>query len=198
MENNKDYRNRKYTDAGVVSGTHKKALASVLALMLALLLTLTSCGSSAEAESLGIGSTSATEASADNAVSKSEMFTERDLSGEYDESEAETLSVLLEDPVTKLSAELLYGVFEKKDIITRAVRFRNGAQSDVILNKALSMSLDIPYGRWDLIHFHGKHTLERQIERERLTHLVKTVQPSVSTLPTVHISMPSGLSPTIR
>ena len=98
-----------------------------------------------------------------------------------DESEAETLSVFLEDPVTKLSAELLFGVFEKKDIITRAVRFRNGAKSNIILNKALSMSLDIPYGRWDLIHFHGKHTLERQIERERLTHLVKTVQSTRNT-----------------
>ena len=98
-----------------------------------------------------------------------------------DESEAETLSVFLEDPVTKLSAELLFGVFEKKDIITRAVRFRNGAKSNIILNKALSMSLDIPYGRWDLIHFHGKHTLERQAERERLTHLVKTVQSTRNT-----------------
>ena len=98
-----------------------------------------------------------------------------------DESEAETLSVFLEDPVTKLSAELLFGVFEKKDIITRAVRFRNGAKSNIILNKALSMSLDIPYGRWDLIHFHGKHTLERQVERERLTHLVKTVQSTRNT-----------------
>ena len=93
MENYKDYRNRKYTDAGVASGTHKKALASVLALVLALLLTLTSCGSSVEAVSRDIGSASATEAVADNAVSKSEMFTERDLSGEYDESEAETITL---------------------------------------------------------------------------------------------------------
>ena len=93
MENYKDYRNRKYTDAGVASGTHKKALASVLALVLALLLTLTSCGSSVEAVSRDIGSASATEAVADNAVSKSEMFTERDLSGEYDESKAETITL---------------------------------------------------------------------------------------------------------
>ena len=93
MENSKDYKNRKYTDAGVVSGTHKKALVSVMALILALLLTLTSCGSSAGAESLGMDPTSTTEASADNAVSKSEMFTERDLSGEYDESEAETITL---------------------------------------------------------------------------------------------------------
>lgn len=93
MENYKDYRNKKYTDAGVATGAHKKALVSVLALVLALLLTLTSCGSSAEAESLGIGSVSTTEAAADNAVSKSEMFTERDLSGDYDESEAETITL---------------------------------------------------------------------------------------------------------
>ena len=93
MENYKDYRNRKFKDAGVSSGIHGKALISILALVLALLLTFTSCGSSTEAESLGIGSASAVEAAEDNAAGKSEMFTERDLSGEYDENEAGTITL---------------------------------------------------------------------------------------------------------
>ena len=92
------------------------------------------------------------------------------------EEEAETLVVCIQDPVTKLKAELLYGVFAEKDIITRAVRFKNEAQKAVVLDRALSMSLDIPFGKWDLIHFHGRHALERQTERERLTHLVKKVE----------------------
>ncbi len=99
------------------------------------------------------------------------------LPSSYDYSgKAETLKVILRDRVSKLTLELLYGVFEEEDVITRAVRIINGADSDIELGRAFSMSLDIPYGKWDLIHFHGKHALERQPERERLTHLVKTIE----------------------
>ena len=93
MNNDNGYKNKIYKDAGVEHGAILKAMTTALALILALMLTLTSCGSSAEAESLGTGTATATEAAADNAVSKSEMFTERDLSGEYDESEAETITL---------------------------------------------------------------------------------------------------------
>ena len=93
MNNDQGYKNKVYKDAGVEHGTITKAVTTALALILALMLTLTSCGSNAQAETLSAGSASATEAAADNAVSKSEMFTERDLSGEYDESEAETITL---------------------------------------------------------------------------------------------------------
>ena len=93
MNNDQGYKNKIYKDAGVERGAITKAMTTALALILALMLTLTSCGGSAEAESMGAGTASATEAAADNAVSKSEMFTERDLSGEYDESEAETITL---------------------------------------------------------------------------------------------------------
>ena len=97
MENNKDYRNKTYKDAGVHAGAAGKAatsmLALLLALVLALMLSLTSCGSAAEGST---GTTAATDTvmeTTDNAVSKSEMFTERDLSGDYDENEAETITL---------------------------------------------------------------------------------------------------------
>ena len=89
---NKEYRNRTYEDAGAQKGFTTKALLSILALILAFALTLSSCGASSAAGSQTI-TTTGTEQSADNAVSKSEMFTERDLSGEYDESEAETITL---------------------------------------------------------------------------------------------------------
>ena len=50
MNTNQEYRNRTYNDAGVDRGIVKKAMVSILALMLALMLTLTSCGSVAEAD----------------------------------------------------------------------------------------------------------------------------------------------------
>ena len=89
---NKDYKNKTYSDAGVQKGFMTKALISILALILAFALTLTSCGTASGASSSAVTTTSS-EQSADNAVSKSEMFTERDLSDEYDESEAETITL---------------------------------------------------------------------------------------------------------
>lgn len=74
-------------DAGVEKGFVTKALVSILALMLALALTLTSCGSAAENGNI---TTTSTEY---NAASKSEMFTDRDLSADYDESSAATISL---------------------------------------------------------------------------------------------------------
>ena len=89
---NKDYKNRTYSDAGVQKGFMTKALISILALILAFALTLTSCGTASGASSSAVTTTSS-EQSEDNAVSKSEMFTDRDLSDEYDESEAETITL---------------------------------------------------------------------------------------------------------
>ena len=89
---NKDHKNKTYSDAGVQKGFMTKALISILALILAFALTLTSCGTASGASSSAVTTTSS-EQSADNAVSKSEMFTERDLSDEYDESEAETITL---------------------------------------------------------------------------------------------------------
>lgn len=93
---NKDhgYRNRIDKDAGKErSGGAAKAMAPVLAMALALMLTFTSCGAGTVAEAASGNETVNSTESADNAVSKSEMFTERDLSGEYDESEAKTITL---------------------------------------------------------------------------------------------------------
>ena len=92
-----------------------------------------------------------------------------------EKKKVQTLILTMEDPVTKLRLELLYGVFEETEMITRAARMINGGGGTMKLLKASSMCLDIPYGNWDLIHFHGKHALEKQTERNPLSHSVQTV-----------------------
>lgn len=95
----------------------------------------------------------------------------------YDEGgQAETLVVYLKDAVTGLRLELYYGVFEKEDIITRAARLVNGTGQQVRLEKAASACLDIPFGDWDMIHFHGRHAMERRMERIHLPRTVTTVK----------------------
>ncbi len=81
------------------------------------------------------------------------------------DGEAETLSVTLKDPALGLEAELLYAVYESRDVITRALRLRNGGEEALSLEKAASCCLDLPFGDWDLLHFHGRHAMERQPER---------------------------------
>ncbi len=80
-------------------------------------------------------------------------------------AEAETLSVTLADTALGLEVELLYGVYESEDIITRAARIRNCGSKPLRLEQAASCCLDLPFGDWDLLHFHGRHAMERQPER---------------------------------
>ena len=90
--------------------------------------------------------------------------------------EAETLVVTLRDPVTGLGLRLYYGVFEALDVITRAAEIFNAGDSTFVLEKAASVCLDLPFGNWDLINFHGRHCMERQPERSPLNHGVRVVR----------------------
>lgn len=83
---------------------------------------------------------------------------------------SETLTILLADAATGIRVELNYGVFPQRNMITRAVRIHNLGTGTVRLNKAASMCLDLPFGAWDLLHFHGRHCFERQPERVSLTN----------------------------
>ncbi len=90
-------------------------------------------------------------------------------------NEAETLSVTMRDDVTGLMIRLYYGVFEKLDVITRYTEFINDGNASISLEKAASLCLDLPLGNWDLIHFHGRHAMERQPERQPVGHILTTV-----------------------
>ena len=89
--------------------------------------------------------------------------------------EAETLIITVQDPVTLLTVRLYYGVFAGKNIITRAAEIINEGRQTAVLEKAASACLDVPFGSWDLIHFHGRHCMERQMERRPLLQTIQTV-----------------------
>ena len=91
------------------------------------------------------------------------------------DGEAETLSVILRDEAAGVRVELLYGVFEERDVITRAVRVTNTGKNPVRIEKAASVCLDVPFGEWDLIRFHGRHAMEQQAERAALSHGIQTI-----------------------
>ena len=88
----------------------------------------------------------------------------------------ETLRLKLKDKVNGLAVTLLYGVFAQADVITRAALLENEGSGSIRLDKAASACLDLPFGPWELIHFHGRHCMERQPERVPLSHNIQTLR----------------------
>ena len=82
----------------------------------------------------------------------------------------ETLRLKLRDAVHGLAVTLLYGVFAQADVITRAALLENEGSGSIRLDKAASACLDLPFGSWELIHFHGRPCMERQPARVPLRH----------------------------
>lgn len=82
-----------------------------------------------------------------------------------EETKAQTLKVILEDKTANVEVTLLYGVLEDLDVITRSVIVRNIGQDEIKITKIYSASLDLINGTYDLLHFHGRHAMERNLER---------------------------------
>ena len=86
------------------------------------------------------------------------------------EEEAQTLEILMEDPVTGVKVVLLYGVLSAQDIITRSVCVKNESSGKIYLNKIESASLDFLYGDYELLTFYGRHAMERNVQRVPVVH----------------------------
>lgn len=97
------------------------------------------------------------------------------------EEEAETLEIVMEDTATNIEVILMYGVLPKKDIITRSTVIINNGTTSITINKAHSLCLDLPEGNWQSIHFHGRHAMERQMERCELIHGIEEFSSSRGT-----------------
>lgn len=92
------------------------------------------------------------------------------------DEEAETLEITLYDRVSGLRVHLLYSVFAGLDVITRAVRIENRGEKQVTVQRAMSMEMDYSNKHMDLIHFYGRHCMERMKERLPLHHGVQSVE----------------------
>ena len=84
--------------------------------------------------------------------------------------DAETLVITLKDKLYDIYFHLYYGVFERYDLITRSVRIENKSENTIKLERALSATLDLPNGRYDLVSFYGRHCEERMFERTHIKH----------------------------
>lgn len=85
-----------------------------------------------------------------------------------DPAEAETLAITLVDESSGLHVVLSYTVFREHDVLVRSVRILNGGRTPVTLRRALSVSLDFPHHRFELIRLPGAWGRERWVERHPL------------------------------
>lgn len=92
------------------------------------------------------------------------------------EDKVDSLEIVLTDPISKVSVELLYAVFEEDDVITRAVKVRNQGKESIYIHKIMSLCLDFLSGaQMDLLSLPGRYGQERQVERQPMTHHVHTI-----------------------
>lgn len=108
-------------------------------------------------------------------VKRGEKYSIPNLPAVYtnDSDYAETLEITLKDRDSNVRVILNYGVFPDLDIITRNAVIINDCNDPIILENAASFCLDIPFGKWEWIHFHGRHAMERITERAKLIHGVQ-------------------------
>ena len=91
------------------------------------------------------------------------------------DSEAETLTLVLEDKVTGIELKLLYTLFAGSGIIARSARFLNCGKKPVHLLKAMSLCMDLPDHDYDWIQFSGAWARERYPKRRRLETGIQSV-----------------------
>lgn len=87
---------------------------------------------------------------------------------DFQMGQVQTLCITLGDELLNVEVDLYYGVLENADTITRSVVVKNLGKEEVYLTKVSSTSLDFLYGNYDLLHFHGRHGMERNLERSPL------------------------------
>ena len=94
---------------------------------------------------------------------------------ETEQAEADTLIITLEDTRHLFYVHLHYGVFEKLDIITRAVSIENHSGTPLLLEKVQSSCIDFLHGDFDLHTFYGRHVKERTHQRTPVVHGIQSV-----------------------
>lgn len=85
-----------------------------------------------------------------------------------DGSEAETLTVVLKDPVSGISLCLNYTIFCRGGIIARSVRLSNEGTKEVHLAKVMSLCMDLPDSDYEMMQLSGAWARERYVKKRRL------------------------------
>ncbi|MDR0885306.1 MAG: alpha-galactosidase [Clostridiales Family XIII bacterium] len=93
-----------------------------------------------------------------------------------DSSEADTLIITLKDALTGLKLELNYTIFNNFDVIARSSKLTNSGKESIHIERAMSLSLDLPSKEYDLVTFNGAWSRERFPQRQALRYGIQSVE----------------------
>jgi len=80
---------------------------------------------------------------------------------------SQTLVVTLRDTVSLLRVQLFYTIYQDHDVVARSVVINNDGDAQVQLKNAMSSTLDLPSGDYELLHLRGSWA--REFEEERMS-----------------------------
>lgn len=89
-------------------------------------------------------------------------------------AEAKTVEILLQDESAGVEVILKYGILTELDVITRSAVIKNTGKQPLFLEKAYSGNLDFLCGDYDVLHFYGRHGMERNYERHTVIHGIQS------------------------
>lgn len=101
----------------------------------------------------------------------------KDLPATYVENndEATTVLITLFDEVIDTKIILSYTIYENLAVITRNAYIENCGNQKLILNQAMSMSLDLPDKDYEMIELTGAWSRERSIKNRKLEHGIQSI-----------------------
>ena len=93
-----------------------------------------------------------------------------------EDSEADTLEIVLTDILKSMKVVLMYTAYNEIDVITRSVRIINESSERILLEKVMSANVDYETSRYDLVTLSGAWGRERHIERNCLRSGIQSVE----------------------
>ena len=92
-----------------------------------------------------------------------------------EEKEAVTLEVTLEDSLIQTELILTYTIYEEFPAIARNARFHHKGEESILLDRAMSLSLDLPDKQYEMIELTGAWGRERAVKTRKLEHGIQAV-----------------------
>lgn len=91
------------------------------------------------------------------------------------EEEADTLELYLEDQVSGTEITLYYTIFANVPAVARSAKITQKGDQEIVLDRAMSMSVDLPDMDFEMIELTGAWARERSVKERKLEHGVQAV-----------------------
>lgn len=91
------------------------------------------------------------------------------------EKEATTLEVILVDKLIQAELVLSYTIFEQMPVIARNACIKNLGDQQLVLDRAMALSVDLPDMDYEMIELTGAWSRERTVKKRKLEHGIQAI-----------------------